>query len=369
MMQLKTTVIAIIFLGMLYGCGGSSNDSNQDVPTLPEPEPSPIFEFTEPVLSNIVFYQFSFKNNTKIAATSEGVYALINSDWVSISPATWLVFDVVIVSSTHYIASIQVNNSFSLAETTNSGTDWEIITNNFGGTDPNTNTANEKVQRIKYDESTGILYATGYDVLGSSNDFARTWSAVAGNWQGLARGLSALTINSMQQKVWFGGQGAIENPIFRAYSMTTGAITVHNDDISALLPIPSTVESVVFHPNNPDIMYAMGEGGIVQSSDGGDTWQGFLLDNNYRFYYNLVIDPNNTDRIYAAGWSKDINSPQALNIERTLNGGLSWESYVHPNSALYGGMRSMAHTVNQDNSLTLHIGLQNGGVVNASFSD
>lgn len=368
-MNIISTFLVTFLMLLLSACGGSGGGSTNTPSPTPNPEPSPVYEFSEPVLNSVVFHQFSFANDIKLAATDSGVYQLTNNQWRAISPSSWYVYDLAIISSTHYIASIKLNNDYSLFESNDSGATWENINNNFGNTRSNNGGANERMNRIKYDAASGVLYATGYDVLASSSDFAQTWLAEAGTWQGLARGLAALAIHPMRTQIWFGGQGAIENPIFREYNLSNGVLTVHDDAIAALLPLPSTIEGIVFHPSNNSTIFAMGEGGIVRTNDAGASWQGLLLDDNYRFYYDLVIDPNNTNRIYTAGWSKDINTAQALIVERSLDAGANWELYTHPNTSLFGGVRSMAHSVHQDNKLTLYLGLQNGGLVEVTFND
>ncbi len=61
-------------------------------------------------------------------------------------------------------------------------------------------------------------------------------------------------------------------------------------------PVPVTGSQVLFDPVNPDVIYAYTHSnGISRSTDGGATWS-----NIAPFYAaSLVIDPGNTDRLYA----------------------------------------------------------------------
>ena len=364
-MKLIQRLFILIFIGLLIACGGSG-DSNP-IPN-PTPSPEPTIVFAQPVLENVIVNQFSFQDTTKLAATNKGIYTLENNQWTLISNSDWYVYDIAILLRTHFIASIKLNDKFYLVESLNSGERWEFLATDFGGPDRELYNGNERINRIKYDPSNGVLYATGFEVLASSNNLGRNWTALSGNWQGLARGLEALSINFEQNTVWFGGQGAIEDPIFRQYSMITNAVTVH-DDITHLLPLPSTIKGIVLHPTEANTVFAMGEGGIIVSRNSGNDWSGFLLDDNYRFYYNLIIDHNDASQMYTAGWSKDINDPQKLVVERTRDGGATWEIFNHPSNTLNGGVQSMAHSLDANNELVLHFGLYKGGIIDVRFNE
>jgi photosystem II stability/assembly factor-like uncharacterized protein len=95
-------------------------------------------------------------------------------------------------------------------------------------------------------------------------------------------------------------------------------------------PVGSVVYSIEFHPLDSSIIYAgirtptiydppnptIYPGYVYKSTDGGSTWinksNGLALD----YVYDLVIDPNNPDVIYAAMHN--------LGVYRTDNGGESW---------------------------------------------
>lgn len=350
------------------GGGGSSELTNNPVPQ-PVPDPANQITFSDPVLSNVVINKLRFSGATKLGASNSGIYKLVNDQWTLQSSNAWVVFDVAIVSASHFVASIQINNTFQLAQSIDAGNTWEFITHDFGGPTVTPGLSNEKVQAIVYEPQTGILYASGYSVLASSNDEGRTWQKLSGTWQGLARGAAALTLNSANQSIWFGGQGAIENPILQEYSSASNTTQSHNDAVSALLPIPSTIEGIVIHPDSSDVVFAAGEGGIIKTENNGETWTGVLLDNGYRFYYSLIIDPSNTSTMYTAGWSKDINTTQPLVLELTKDGGQTWEAFTHPNSTLFGGVRSMQSEVNENDEFALYFALQNGGIVQVSITD
>lgn len=361
--------LTLIILALLACGGGGSSELTKNPTPQPEPDPVERISFSDPVLSNVVINKLRFINTTKLGASNSGVYKFIDDQWTLQSSSTWVVFDIAIISASNYIASIQVNNTFQLAQSTDAGNTWEFISHDFGGPTVTPGLNNEKIQAIVYEPRTGILYASGYSVLASSNDEGRTWQKLSGTWQGLARGAAALTLNDANQSIWFGGQGAIENPILQEYSSVSNSTQSHNDAVSALLPIPSTIEGIVIHPDSGDVIFASGEGGIIKTENGGDTWAGVLLDDSYRFYYSLIIHPSNTDTMYTAGWSKDINTTQPLVLELTDDGGQTWQAFTHPDNTLYGGVRSMQSEINENDEFLLYFALQNGGIVQVSVTD
>ncbi len=88
------------------------------------------------------------------------------------------------------------------------------------------------------------------------------------------------------------------------------------------------VNALAFAPNNPEIIYAgTGEGyfnsdamrgaGIFRSFDGGNTWRRLEGTGTADFYYvnDIVISPNNYNRIYAA---------TNRGVMRSNDGGASW---------------------------------------------
>lgn len=96
----------------------------------------------------------------------------------------------------------------------------------------------------------------------------------------------------------------------------------------------SSIGAIAIDPLNPNTIYCgTGESnslrsyypgtGMYKSTDGGATWSFIGLQNTYSFG-NIVINPSNTQIVYAAA----VGSTRRKNIERgiykSVNGGLSW---------------------------------------------
>lgn len=71
------------------------------------------------------------------------------------------------------------------------------------------------------------------------------------------------------------------------------------------------ISKIIVHPEDPNTIWVASQGplwspggqrGVFKSSDGGDTWTNTLSSGEYTGATDLVIDPRNPDRLYAAMW-------------------------------------------------------------------
>lgn len=71
------------------------------------------------------------------------------------------------------------------------------------------------------------------------------------------------------------------------------------------------IHRVIIHPTNPDIVYAAAIGspwgaheerGVYKTTDGGKTWEKILYSNKLTGAADLVMDPNNPNKLIAAMW-------------------------------------------------------------------
>jgi photosystem II stability/assembly factor-like uncharacterized protein len=106
---------------------------------------------------------------------------------------------------------------------------------------------------------------------------------------------------------------------------------------------------IILHPSDPQTIWvaAIGklysnnpERGIFQSSDAGKTWQKTLYINDSTGIIDLVMDPNNSDRLWAAAWDRQRKAWHfkgagvGSGIYLTENGGKTWELQSTLNSGL-----------------------------------
>lgn len=131
-----------------------------------------------------------------------------------------------------------------------------------------------------------------------------------------------------------------------------------------LLPSPSVIKDIVFRTQEePALVFASGEGGILRSEDNGETWTQPLGDVNFRFYYELVIDPQASDTVFTAGWDKAAaGGPQPLILEVSRDAGRNFEAFEYDDADLRGGALSVLDVV-EEGETVLYIGLDGGGII------
>ena len=100
------------------------------------------------------------------------------------------------------------------------------------------------------------------------------------------------------------------------------------------------VSKIVVHPENSDVVWVAaqgplwtpgGERGIFRTTDGGATWEQTLGDDEWIGATDLVIDPRDPDRLYAATWQRHrtvaayMGGGPGTALHRSTDGGVTWE--------------------------------------------
>jgi photosystem II stability/assembly factor-like uncharacterized protein len=337
---------------VLAACGGDTGDASVPEPPLA----TPVFEHDG--LDGAVVQHLYSHGDRLFAATQDGLYGkfLGQNVWVSLGLSGLQIQGFAIVDDQHWIAATfptaQLFVDPKLYETVNGGGNWLQVENDFGPGE----TQSEAMMALLYDQETKRLFATGLNTLASSADYGRTWLLLDGQW-GSTSVLQALDLNSMTQQIWLGGQNAIEGPILRQYDLNTFETVA----FAGLFPSPSAIKSATFDPLDPGRVLVAGEGGVLQSADNGNSWTNLLGNVDHRFYFRALLDPQNSNIIYTAGWTKT-DMPQPLILEVSRNRGTSWERHQMAAPDLFGGVWSMLATT-ENNRTVLYLGLNRGGIV------
>ena len=168
-----------------------------------------------------------------------------------------------------------------------------------------------------------------------------TWTPVFEQGPSTAIGDVALA-PSNQDIVWI---GTGEANIFR--SSQSGVGVYRSTDAGRTwthrgLAGTGTIARIVIHPKNPDIVYVAAGGtewttnpdrGVYKTVDGGQTWDKVLFVNDETGAYDLVMDPRDSDTLYATTWQrtrKKWNDPRntavsaGSGIWKTTDGGKTW---------------------------------------------
>lgn len=100
------------------------------------------------------------------------------------------------------------------------------------------------------------------------------------------------------------------------------------------------LSKIIVHAENSDVIYvasqgplwsAGGERGFFKSSDGGKTWKKTLGDEEWTGVADMVVDPRNANRIYAATWQHHRNVAAYMGggpktaLYRSEDGGETWK--------------------------------------------
>jgi hypothetical protein len=341
----------LVWLTLLLGACGSDHDL---------PDPAMIAE-PDGLPGRIVTRLYN-DGSALLAATDNGVYQKMDpyQPWKPIGLQGREVLDIAILGAGHYIASTQQTVvevvQFELMETTNgnnTNTLWTGIEHNFGGEE-----GQEAIYGLHYDDDNNALYATGVEALAASYDEGRSWELLNGAWHGFAQRKAIVKRNPATNEIWYGGQNAIEQMELHAYSLDTEGARSYSD----LLPNPSVIYGVQFHPENDDYVLVSGEGGIVASNNRGETWTTLLGDVDYRFYFDVARDPSNPNKLYTGGWDKNWDTPQQFIFEVSKDAGVTWEQHHYMDPYLFGGVRSIL-AVTEEGRTCVYVGLYRGGII------
>lgn len=100
------------------------------------------------------------------------------------------------------------------------------------------------------------------------------------------------------------------------------------------------ISKIIIHPNDPQTIWVAaqgplwskgGERGVFKSTDGGKSWSRTLGDDQWTGATDLLIDPRNQNRLYAATWQRHrsvaayMGGGPGTGIYRSEDGGKNWE--------------------------------------------
>ena len=161
---------------------------------------------------------------------------------------------------------------------------------------------------------------------------------------GISTAFGDLALDPQDQNIIWAGTG--EANIFR--SSNAGGGIYRSSDAGKTwehlgLTNTNTISRILVHPKNQDVVFVAAGGnewtdnkerGVYKTVDGGKSWEKILFVDDKTGAYDLVMNPQNPDIIYATTWQrirKKWNDPRneddytGTNIYKTVDGGKNWE--------------------------------------------
>lgn len=348
-MNITTAALAVMLL--MISC---NDDDDKNTPRT---------EWKKLGLDGKTVNEMKISGSALYVATTAGLYKLEGSweqnDFESIGFDNENVEAIEVAGDGNIIASLFDKTGAeqpALFETNDNGATWVKIDSDFGGAMP------EPIFDLEYDpHDQSVLYATGFSVVASSNDGGRHWEPRFGNWEGFATGLSVVEINPLDNRIWAGGQGAIENGI-----LVSSADGIEWQTWGDLVENPTVVKEITFSDLDEQEIFTGWEGALLKTNDAGATWKTLIDSEETRFFFGISLRPGNPQKVYAAGWVKTPD-PQPLLIFLSKDSGDSWEEIRYVDEQ-YGGVLDMQikHHNGKD---VLILGLDKGGVYQVTITD
>ena len=319
---------------MLAGCGGGTESALN-----PELSLQVSFEGLQGL--NIVRLRNSATGT--MAVTDDGLFLHTAQGWQSLGLTGRDLVDAVSLGGGRLVASSRVDGMF---ESNDGGRSWRPLISNFGGS-----SGPETAWALLQDG--GRLVATHGYGFAESRDGGVSWALRVGSWGWAGNGTAALTLGSGGE-VWFGGQNALQHLVLGRWRSTSLF------EWERLMPSPSVVKSVRLVAAQPQRALVCGEGGIIQTRDDGRTWTPVFVNNEFRFYFDVLQDPLKPGRWVTAGYRKT-DARQPLRVAVSDDDGASWKVIQHTDDAIFGGVLSMSVAL-EDGRAAYRFGLSRGGI-------
>ena len=200
--------------------------------------------------------------------------------------------------------------------------------------------AGARINVIKVDPNNDDVVYIGYSGGGvwKTTDNGNTWNPIFDDLPYLAIG--SIEIDPLDSDVVYVGTG---DPNVTGYPYVGDGIYKSTDAganwTNIGLQDMGIVSKIMLDPNNNQIIYASCMGtpflknndrGLYKSIDGGNTWTQSLLISDQAGVIDFLIDPSNSDRLYACGWDRIRNNTESFvsgsggRIFRSDDGGNSW---------------------------------------------
>ncbi len=220
---------------------------------------------------------------------------------------------------------------------------------------------------------------TAIDVIRDSPDIMYIGTASGGLWKSTSGGVDwepifddqdahSIGAISIYQKtpsiIWVGtGEGNPRNSQTMGrgiYRSIDGGRTWENMGLRET----RTIHRVIVDPNNPDVVYAGAHGdawgdseerGVYKTTDGGETWERILYNNERTGVGEMVMDPSNPNKLFVAmyeyrRWPWFFESGgEGSGLYMTVDGGDSWKEITSEDGLPEGELGRMGLAIARSN--------------------
>jgi len=179
--------------------------------------------------------------------------------------------------------------------------------------------------------------------------FSSEWHLVSSDYEWNVLAISQIFLFGVDI-VWAGGKTETEEPIL-AKSTNNGNTWL----FYSLDEFHSPCTSIAIDHINPDILYLSIEGEIIKTTDGGFNWFKTGLENRTATFTKIIVDQYNNDHILFGGRTLSNN----FLLYESYNQGSSWNR-IESDSTLPGITGMVADTI--DNTFSVYISTSGDGV-------
>ncbi len=198
-------------------------------------------------------------------------------------------------------------SGYRVWKTTDGGTRWQAS---------DTGITNSTIEALAIDPSNpSVVYAGSYGVF-KSTDAGANWTETSNGFGNYKNFVNALAVDPATPSTVYAGFGGG----FGLWKSSDGGANWAKSDTGM---VPATIKAIAIDPKAHQSVYAATElNGLWKSSDGGANWTAAGLASEG--VYALVIDPVNTQTVYAAGQPSLRATDGSYGVFKSSNGGGSW---------------------------------------------
>lgn len=333
---------------------------DSDAPTTPpDEEPDPTFR-VEPVgLEDASVFELKADGEVLYAGTDRGVYTRElgsgREGWDLLGLEEEKISALLPDGEGGLLAAVELDPDDEPSDTISlhrrpagAGASWKPFQNGFGGS---VASGFEVGSLTALSDGTLLAGGGAAGVVARSTDGGRSWDVVWGAWDQPALGTHAIVeAPSDSQIVYAGGELGLFAPFLE--KSTDGGESWSPLRIEA--GGDNAVNEILVDPTDADIVLTGLEGEMQRTMDGGATWETVLAPESELYFFGLATAIDDPERVYGGGWIRGAPD-QDLVLYWSDDGGATWSEFRHE----VDGSGAILSMVNHENEGLL-LGTESG---------